>query len=253
MIKFTKHYHEKPKSELNKKLAVVNTHDGKIKVWNAFVDSQLPDITEDDYSIIPRILPASYFSSIEKSAFLITKFALKLLSLPEAEIRAIIPAGPIRDHLLNELKVVKFRHRRMTGSFRFDMAIVGPPTHRNPPLLLEINEIGFDGLARSSFFQKTFLHLNPHLKTRLRSLDTAAAEVTNMSRLGRRIARLQYNSYNWDEQYLFQTAQHLNLDLRLFQMIRCAATIRTGGTPTCHCGRGLQSVSRGEQRHRGLQ
>jgi hypothetical protein len=215
MLRFHKHYHEKPASELGRKLSVYNNYKNKIKVWNTFVDSQLPEITEDDFSIIPRVLPDSYMSTIEQSAFLVTKFALKLLSLPESEIRAIVPVGPIRDHLLDELKVVKYRHKRITGSFRFDMAIVGPPKKGNSPLLLEINEIGFDGLARSTFFQKTFLDLMPDLKRRFRSLDTAAAEVENMGRLGRRIARMQYDSYNWDEQYLLKTAKELNLDLRL--------------------------------------
>ena len=55
-----------------------------------------------------------------RSAYLITKFCLKLLSLPEKEIRAIVPQGPIRDHLLDELEVLRFRRGRITGSFRFE-------------------------------------------------------------------------------------------------------------------------------------
>jgi hypothetical protein len=231
MMKYSSHFHEKPTSELSKALSAYNNYKGKINVWNAFVDSDLPEITADDFSIIPRVLPASYLATIEQSAFLVTQFALKLLSLPEAEIRAIIPAGPIRDHLLDELEVVKYRHGRITGSFRFDMAIVGPPTKENPPVILEINEIGFDGLARSSFFQQTFLNLMPTLKGRLKSLDTAAAEVQNMARLGPNIARIQYDSYNWDEDYLHQIAKKMGLDLRLICPAQFGLAVDQGEYP----------------------
>lgn len=214
-MKFVDYHLEKPRAELAKKLTKACDKDMKIAVWNAFVDSDLSGITDDDFSILPRVLPASYFPSIKKTAYLITKFTLKLLSLPEKEIRAIIPPGPIRDHLLDNLEVLKYRNGRITGSYRFDMAIVDPPDPRNPPQLLELNEIGFDGLARSSFFQKTLLSLLPQFKGRFRSLDTAAAEVRNMQRLGNNVARIQYDSYNWDEEYLVQTGKKMGADIRL--------------------------------------
>ncbi|HWU42925.1 MAG TPA: hypothetical protein VN132_05785, partial [Bdellovibrio sp.] len=117
--------------------------------------------------------------------------------------------------LIDELQILRHRHNRITGSFRFDMAIVGPPDQHHPPYLLEINEIGFDGLARSSFFQKVLLENMPTLRHRLRSLDTAAAEVRNMQRLGNKIARIQYDSYNWDEEYLVQTAERKGAKIHL--------------------------------------
>jgi hypothetical protein len=214
-MKFTGYYHEKPHRSLAKALSAYNHADQKIGVWNTFTNSDLSDVTADDFSILPRVLPASYWPTLKQSVYLITKFTLRLLSLPESEIRAIIPKGPIRDHLLDELEVLRYRNGRITGSYRFDMAIVGPPDRAHPPYLLEINEIGFDGLARSSYFQKVLLDLMPDLKKRLRSLDTAAAEVRNMQRLGNRIARVQYDNYNWDEEYLVQTARRLSAELRL--------------------------------------
>jgi hypothetical protein len=214
-MRYHGYYREQPVRELAERVKSFNTYDQKIKIWNAFIESDLSDITDDDFSILPRVLPATFFPTVKRSAYLITKFALRLLSLPEREIRAIVPKGPIRDHLLDELQVLRHRNGRLTGSFRFDMAIVGPPDRRRPPVLLEINEIGFDGLARSSFFQKTLLDFMPKLRSRLRSLDTAAAEVRNMQRLGRRIARIQYDCYNWDEEYLVRTADRLNSDMRL--------------------------------------
>lgn len=214
-MKFVGYHLEKPSPILARQLAKASDADQKIAVWNAFVDSNLTGITEDDFSILPRVLPASYFPAIKKSAYLITKFTMRLLSLPEKEIRAIVPRGPIRDHLLNDLEVLRYRKGRITGSYRFDMAIVGRPTEKNPPKLLELNEIGFDGLARSSFFQKVLLDLLPDQRRRFKSLDTAAAEVRNMQRLGRKIARIQYDSYNWDEEYLVQTAERLGSELRL--------------------------------------
>ena len=202
-------------SALQRKLESYNHNDHKTHVWNEFVDSNLTDVTEDDFSIIPRVLPATYLKTITRSSKLITEFCLRLLSLPENEVKAIIPPGPVADHLLHDLEVLKWRSGRITGSFRFDMAVVGEADDDHPPYLLEINEIGFDGLARSSFFQKSLLKLMPDLRKRLRSLDTAAAEVRNMQRLGNRIARIQYDNYNWDEEYLVQTARRLGAEIRL--------------------------------------
>lgn len=214
-MKFVDYHFEKPQRELERRLAKACRQERKVAIWNSFVDSHLPGLTDDDFSILPRVLPASYFPTLKRTVYLITKFTLELLSLPEKEIRAIVPKGPIRDHLLDELQVLKFRSGRITGSYRYDMAIVDPPHPSNPPQLLEINEIGFDGLARSSFFQKTLLEFLPEFRTRFRSLDTAAAEIRNMQRLGRKIARLQYDSYNWDEQYLVETGQRLGAEVRL--------------------------------------
>ncbi len=214
-MKFVNYHLERPKRALDRQLKKACDSDLKIAVWNAFVDSELPGITDDDFSIRPRVLPASYLPSIKRTAYLITKFTMKLLSLPEQEIRAIIPRGPIRDHLLDGLEVLKYRNGRITGSYRFDMAIVDPPDPRHPPQLLEINEIGFDGLARSTFFQKTLIDLLPQFRNRFKSLDTAAAEVRNMQRLGNKVARIQYDSYNWDEEYLVKTGQKMGSEIRL--------------------------------------
>lgn len=214
-MKYSGYYHERPVRSLEKAVTGYSNYKHKCNVWNAFVDSDLPGVNDDDFSILPRVLPASYWPALKKSVYLVTKFALKLLSLPEREIRAIVPPGPVRDHLLDELEVLRFRTGRITGSFRYDMAIVGPPDKRHPPCLLEINEIGFDGLARSSFFQKHLMELMPDLRGRLKSLDTAAAEVRNMQRLGNRIARIQYDDYNWDEMYLLETAQKMGAEVHL--------------------------------------
>lgn len=214
-MKYPRYFHEQPSRTVAKTLAAYDTPQHKIDVWNTFFDSDLSDVTGDDFSVMPRVLPLSYLKTIRRSSLLVAEFCMKLLSLPEREIRAIIPSGPVADHLLNELQVLKFRSGRLTGSFRFDMAIVGEPDDEHPPYLLEINEIGFDGLARSSYFQKVLLDHMPALRGRLRSLDTAAAEVRNMQRLGNRIARIQYDSYNWDEEYLLKTAARLKADIRL--------------------------------------
>lgn len=95
------------------------------------------------------------------------------------------------------------------------MAIVGKPSPMNPPKLFEVNEIGFDGLGRSSFIQKTILKIIPGLKDRLFCLDTAASEARNMRRLGRNMVRFQYNCYNWEEEVILRTAKRYGLNLRL--------------------------------------
>lgn len=226
-MKYIDYHVEKPSPELARKLEKFNDANQKIAVWNKFVDSKLSGITDDDFSILPRVLPASYFAQVKRTSYLITKFTLQLLSLPENEVRAIIPKGPIRDHLLDQLQVLKFRNGRITGSYRYDMAIAGEPSKNNPPQLLEINEIGFDGLARSSFFQKTLLELLPEFRGRFKSLDTAAAEIRNMQRLGKKTARIQYDSYNWDEEYLVRTGKRLGSDLRLISPTQFGLDIDT--------------------------
>lgn len=65
----------------------------------------------------------------------------------------------------------------------------------------------------------------PDLRGRLRALDTAAAEVRNMRRLGPRIARLQYDNYNWDEEYLLQTATAMGSEIRLISPSQFGLTI----------------------------
>jgi len=187
----------------------------KAQLWNAFVDSELLGITDDDCAAWPRVLPASCLPAIWSSARAISSFVMRLLSLPEAELRAILPHTPVAEFLLDELKVLSHRGKRLTGSFRFDMAIEGPPHADNPPKLLEINEIGFDGTARSSHIQRAFLTLLPELATRLQTFDTAASETHNMRRLGKSLLRLQYDSYNWEEQVLAETGKRCGLDLRM--------------------------------------
>ncbi len=214
-MNLNKNYHESPSKHVKDILKSYDNQDHKTALWNAFVDSGLDGINDDDFSILPRLLPASYFPTIEKTCKDITTFLMKLLSLPEAEIRAIIPRGPVRDYLMDGLEVLKYKPKRLTGSFRFDLAIVGKPDENHPPILLEVNEIGFDGLARSTFFQKTLLDLMPELKKRVISMDTAAAEVRNMSRMGDDIARIQYDCYNWDEEVLKMTAAKMGKRLHL--------------------------------------
>src|SRR6185369_14283050 len=132
-MKFVNYHIEKPRQDLEQILSKYNNYDHKIDVWNTFADANMLGLNDDDFSIFPRVLPSSYWPTLRQRVYLITKFALRLLSLPEHEIRAILPKGPIRDHLLDELEVVRFRHKHIVGSFRYDMAIVGPPDRHHPP------------------------------------------------------------------------------------------------------------------------
>lgn len=186
----------------------------KIELWNQFVDSQLKGITGDDCSIFPRVLPEYYLKTIEKSAYEICLFAFKLLSLPPREIKAIIPQGPIRDFLINELEVLKYRPDRLLGALRLDMAIVGKPEQDNPPKLLEINEIGFGGLSRSTYIQNCLKKLIPRLNQFI-GIDTAQAEALNMQRAGNKIARFQYEAYDWEEEVLVNELRKYGMDIKL--------------------------------------
>ena len=152
---FRRHHHETMPGGLWRLFERRDPGDLKIDLWNAFADSGLLGINDDDCSVIPRILPASYLPAIRRSARDITECLMKILSLPDRELLAILPRGPITDYLIGELGVLKHRPRRLCGSLRFDMAVEGPPTPSNPPVLLEVNEIGFDGTGRSSYIQET--------------------------------------------------------------------------------------------------
>jgi hypothetical protein len=224
-MRFHNHYHEDPPPALRRLLERHDNEDHKTALWNAFIDSELTDATEYDCAILPRILPASYLSEIRKTALDLSTFAMRLLSLPEHEIRAIIPHGPIRDFLIDELEVLRHRNGRMIGSLRFDMAIVGEPVKGNPPKLLEINEIGFDGLARTPFMHEAIFSLIPELKKKVFALNTGRAEIRNMNRLGRKIARIQYDCYNWDEENLLRIAKSMKTDLRLISPTQFNAEI----------------------------
>lgn len=226
---FKNYYHETPSANLQRLLKRYNNEDHKTAVWNNFVESPLEGVADDDFSITPRLIPESYFPVIEETCREITSFLLKVVSLPEAEIRSIVPEGPLRNYLIDELKVLKHQPKRLTGSFRFDMAIVGAPKKNNPPKLLEVNEIGFDGLARSTFFQNALLSLIPELKSKVVALDTAAAEVRNMRRLGPDIVRLQYDCYNWDEEMLRLTADKMGSRVHLISpsQYRCKIDKKT--------------------------
>jgi hypothetical protein len=215
-FKFDHHYLEDIPEHLKKiQRSKHLTHNHKTNLWNAFYDSGFNDILEADCSIYPRILPGSYLPVINKAAYDITEMIMKLIFLPEKEVEAIFPSGPIRDFLLKELKVVKHRPNRIVGSLRFDMAIVGEPALNNPPKLLEINEIGFDGLARMPFIHDTLYKILPELKKKYFSLNTSRAEILNMKRLGKSLARFQTDCYNWDEECLLNRAKELKYDLKL--------------------------------------
>ncbi len=178
----------------------------KTQLWNRFVDSGLIGVIEEDCGIVPRVLPLSYLKEIKKAAYLISLFSMRLLSLPVREIKSIVPGGPISDFLINELEVLRFRPDRLIGSFRFDMALVGDTVKGNLPKLLEINEIGFGGLSRATFIQKTMLELMPALAKNTLILDATEAEVRNYSRLGEQFARFQYDAYDWEEEVLLREA-----------------------------------------------
>jgi hypothetical protein len=214
-MNFKNYFHEIQSQSMKQIFKNYNNEDHKTDVWNAFVESDLEGVNDDDFSILPRLIPASYFPVIEKTCKDITTFLLRLLSLPPEEIKAIVPPGPVRNFMIDELMVLKHQPKRLTGSFRFDMAIVDEPTKNNPPHLLEINEIGFDGLARSTFFQNTLLSLIPELRKNAVALDTAKAETRNMLRLGKDIVRLQYDCYNWDEEVLKKVAHEMGCNVHL--------------------------------------
>lgn len=193
----------------------IDANEHKIHLWNTFVDSNLIGLTEEDCGIFPRVLPLSYLSEIKKTAHKICLFTMKLLELPSSEIKAILPSGPLRDFLIEELEVLKHRPDRLVGSFRYDMAIVDNPAKGNSPKLLEINDIGFGGISRSTYLQNTLFQLQPSLKKRYFTLDATKAEVDNYLALGSSFARLQYDAYDWEEQVLLEEAQKRGVSIRL--------------------------------------
>lgn len=55
-MKFVNYHLERPGRDLDRQITKACDKDMKIAVWNAFVDSELPGITDDDFSIRPRVL-----------------------------------------------------------------------------------------------------------------------------------------------------------------------------------------------------
>ncbi|MBC8426807.1 hypothetical protein H8E07_22055 [bacterium] len=212
---FDKHYHERMSPDLRKLFARRGVRDLKVALWNAFFDSELTGICDDDCSAVPRILPASYLPTIVGAARDTTEFLLKYLAFPDHRLLALHHSTPVTRYLLNQIGVLDHRPRRLTGSIRYDFAIEGPPRPDNPPKLFEINEIGFDGSGRSSYIQKAILTLFPELRKRVRVLDTARSELRNMSRLGRRLLRLQYDVYNWEDEVNIAEARRQGLEMEL--------------------------------------
>lgn len=210
---FSRHDHESPPAPIARLFR--RSRELKIDLWNAFVDSDLIGICDDDCSVIPRILPASYLPAIRGACRDLMLFLMRLLSLPSRELQAILPPTPVTDYLIRELGLLKHRPRRLTGSLRFDMAIVGRPCAENPPKLLEVNEIGFDGTGRSSFIQETLLRLVPGLRERVFCLDTAASEAKTMRRLGTRLVRFQYDSYTWEDEVILRKAKEQGVGVYL--------------------------------------
>lgn len=199
----------------NPKLSPTLLRQHKINLWNQFVDSNLIGITEEDCGILPRLLPYSYLSEIKRTAFDICLFAMKLLDLPTKELKSILPRGPIRDFLIDELDILKFRPLHRIGSLRFDMAIEGDAAKGNPPKLLEINDIGFGGISRATYLQNSLLNLLPQLKKQVYVIDAARAECRNYQSLGNSMARFQYDAYDWEEEVLIQEAAKKGITIKL--------------------------------------
>jgi len=215
-IKLHHHYFEGSYFMKNcESLANIDRNEHKINLWNEFVDSNLIGITEEDCGIFPRVLPLSYLQEIKKTTYKICLFTMKLLELPMAEIKTILPEGPIRDFLIHELEVLKHRPQRLVGSFRYDMALVGDAIKGNPPKLLEINDIGFGGISRSTYLQNTIFNLQPAWKKKYLTLDASKAESKNYLALGDSIARFQYDAYDWEEQTLIHEARKNGIRIEL--------------------------------------
>jgi len=215
MFPHHRHYHEHLSKNLARLFKKRDVGDLKIDLWNAFADSGLMGINDHDCSALPRILPTSYLPVIERTSRDLTEALMRILSLPTGAIRELLPLTPVSEFLIKEIGVLKHRRQRITGSMRFDMAIVGPPGPHNPPKLMEVNEIGFDGTGRSSFIQETILRLFPALARKVICFDTALSEVRNMRRMGKKFVRFQYESYNWEEEVILAKAKKVGLDIRL--------------------------------------
>ncbi|MBI5509833.1 MAG: hypothetical protein HY903_13845 [Deltaproteobacteria bacterium] len=212
---YDRHFHEPLPPDLRRLFRRRQVRDLKIDLWNAFVDTGLLEINDADVSVLPRLLPLSYHKVIVRTCRDLTELLMRFLSLPQDTLERHLIDTPVTRFLVDELGVLKHRKRRICGSLRYDLAIVGEPCATNPPKLFEINEIGFDGAGRSSLIQSTLFALFPELANRVRCVDTAGAEARNLRRLGRRILRLQYDSYNWEEEVLVARCRQIGVELEL--------------------------------------
>ena len=120
---------------------------------NSFVDSNLSGINEDDCDIIPRVLPGNYCPHTER----LRKSRLPYgFSLARSRDKSHIPCTPIRDMLINELKVLKYRSQRITGSFRFDMAVVEIQNQEMRQNYLKLMKLALMAWLDPPLFRKQF-------------------------------------------------------------------------------------------------
>ncbi|MBU4484327.1 hypothetical protein KKA47_02785 [bacterium] len=181
--------------------------------------SKLIEGLSADISVIPRFIPQDYWHIVEKSCTALTELILKMLSLPPKEIQKFLIPTPITNFLIKELGVLKQHNKRLTGGLRYDFAIEGKLSPDNPPKLLEVNEIGVDGMSRATHICETILKLHPKLSDYIVPKSPSDEEIKNLSRLGKNILRIQYNLYNWEEQVLHSKANGI-IDLTMVSPAR---------------------------------
>ncbi len=177
--------------------------------FGAIIDDRYlgPDL--EDFSLVPRVFPASYMRVIEDAA---THLSGAILTLATREKKFLL------DHLSTDARwntLIK-RHgildqapSRLVGELRYDFAIAGPLTPGNPPQLMEINGAALGLYAFASFLPKTLKALVP--LDHLTYTDVAGSFVELCARVGPQIASFFPGNLFWGDHLLAERMDSLHL------------------------------------------
>ncbi|GEM_PF-4194620 len=139
-------------------------------------------------SFLPRVLPLSYFRTIEASCRALTQ--LLFSALYDAEFRN----GPLRKPGLNTaLEACGVFDRlpaRIVGGARYDFAVEGPLLPDNPPRILEVNDLDYAGGGWIPACHRALFEVVPELGAIATNLEQPRVVGKNMSRIGQRILQV---------------------------------------------------------------
>jgi hypothetical protein len=166
-----------------------------------------PDL--EDFSLVPRVFPASYMRVIEDAAQQLTGAILTLASKDKKFILDRLSTDGRWNTLIGRHGVLDQVPTRLVGELRYDFAVAGPLTADNPPQLMEINGAALGLYAFASFLPKTLKALVG--LDHLTYTDVAESFVDLCRRVGPQIASFFPGNLFWGDHLLAERMDSLHL------------------------------------------
>lgn len=177
--------------------------------FSAIIDDRYlgPDL--EDFSLVPRVFPASYMRVIEDAARHLTGAVLTLASKDKQFILKHLSTDARWNTLIERHGILDRAPTRLVGELRYDFAIAGPLTADNPPQLMEINGAALGLYAFASFLPRTLKALIA--LDHLTYTDVAESFVDLCRRVGPQIASFFPGNLFWGDHLLAQGMESLHL------------------------------------------